>query len=229
MLITLAAVMALIGLDEVQITDMKPGQGTVAVEAGDIVTVHYKGTLADGKVFDESKGKAPFAFKIGVKDVIDGWDKGVLGMKVGGVRRLVIPPSLAYGDKDLGVIPPNSTLTFEIELLRVDKKDKPAKLEVRKDEAGEGTAATAESTVCFHYTGSFLNGKEFDSSRKREPLTLPIKRLIPGMREALTGMKAGGKKTVVVPFNLGYGEKGIPNLIPRYATLVFEFELLEVK
>lgn len=106
--------------DGFTIEDLRVGDGPVA-KAGKMVTVHYRGTLADGTVFDESyKRGQPFQFNLGAGQVIKGWDQGVAGMKVGGKRKLVIPPALAYGDAGAGgVIPPNSTLTFEVELLGV--------------------------------------------------------------------------------------------------------------
>jgi len=94
------------------------GTGAVAA-AGDLVTVNYTGKLANGTVFDTSVGKTPFQFTLGAGQVIPGWDQGVAGMKVGGKRTLIIPPSLAYGPNDYGPIPGNSTLTFEVELLNV--------------------------------------------------------------------------------------------------------------
>jgi len=100
--------------------DRKIGKGTAA-KAGDKVIVHYKGWLDNGQVFDSSRkpGRDPFSFTLGRGEVIKGWDEGVTGMKPGGVRELIIPPSLGYGDQDLGNIPPNSTLHFEVELLKI--------------------------------------------------------------------------------------------------------------
>lgn len=103
-----------------QFEDTKEGTGAEA-KAGQHVQVHYTGWLTDGKKFDSSKDRGqPFGFKLGGGHVIRGWDEGVEGMKVGGVRKLTIPPELGYGARGAGgVIPPNATLVFEVELLGV--------------------------------------------------------------------------------------------------------------
>jgi FKBP-type peptidyl-prolyl cis-trans isomerase len=131
-----AAVLALIGLvgcggsSSTSPTDSTPlmsvdlvvGTGPTAVN-GDVVTVNYVGTLTNGTKFDSSYDRnQPYTFRLGAGTVIAGWDQGVPGMKVGGKRHLTIPPSLAYGNQANGVIPANSTLVFDIELLSIAGK-----------------------------------------------------------------------------------------------------------
>jgi FKBP-type peptidyl-prolyl cis-trans isomerase len=101
------------------IEDLVVGTGATAA-VGDTVNVHYVGTLTNGTKFDSSYDRgAPYTFQIGAGRVIAGWEQGVPGMKVGGKRRLTIPPSLAYGNQAVGSIPPNSTLVFDIELVSI--------------------------------------------------------------------------------------------------------------
>lgn len=106
--------------EELKIEDLAVGTGAEAV-SGKLISVHYVGTLTDGTKFDSSKDRGePFEFTLGAGQVIQGWDMGVLGMKVGGKRKLTIPSELGYGPSGAsGVIPPNATLIFEIELLAV--------------------------------------------------------------------------------------------------------------
>ncbi len=103
------------------IEDTVVGEGDTAA-AGQYVTVHYTGWLTDGSKFDSSKDRdEPFEFALGARHVIAGWDEGVQGMKIGGVRKLTIPPNLGYGARGAGgVIPPNATLIFEVELLAIN-------------------------------------------------------------------------------------------------------------
>jgi FKBP-type peptidyl-prolyl cis-trans isomerase len=110
------------------VTDIKAGTGAIALN-GDLLAVHYIGWLYDpvrtdgkGGVFDTSRSGSPFVFTLGAGEVIPGWDQGLVGISVGAVRRLVIPPNLAYDATRTGVIPQYSTLIFEIELLAIGEE-----------------------------------------------------------------------------------------------------------
>jgi peptidylprolyl isomerase/FKBP-type peptidyl-prolyl cis-trans isomerase FkpA len=105
---------------QTQVEDVKVGTGPAA-KAGDTVSVHYVGTLTDGRKFDSSRDRGqPFSFALGQGRVIRGWDVGVAGMQQGGIRKLTIPPEEGYGSRGAGsAIPPNATLLFEVELLRI--------------------------------------------------------------------------------------------------------------
>ncbi len=108
-------------MSELEIEDQITGDGDVAM-AGQTVEVHYTGWLTDGTKFDSSHDRdQTFRFKLGAGEVISGWDQGVAGMKVGGCRKLTIPPEMGYGERGAGgVIPPNATLIFKVELISVD-------------------------------------------------------------------------------------------------------------
>jgi FKBP-type peptidyl-prolyl cis-trans isomerase len=108
--------------DKLEITSIKQGSGTAAVKSGDTIAVHYVGTLLNGTKFDSSRDRGePFEFQIGLGMVIQGWEEGLIGMKVGELRKLIIPASMAYGDQSPSpLIPANSTLVFEVELISIN-------------------------------------------------------------------------------------------------------------
>jgi peptidylprolyl isomerase len=230
--------------------ELTPGSGENP-KPGDIVSVHYTGTLTDGTKFDSSvdRGK-PIEFRIGKGQVIPGWDEGIAMLKPGGKARLVIPPQLGYGERGAGAdIPPNATLIFEVELVSV-KPGPPgapkAPTEVKEADytktatglkyydmvVGEGDLAEAGKKVSVNYTGWMTDSKMFDSSLERGvpfDFVLGRKQVIPGWDEGVTGMKVGGKRQLIIPSELAYGDKGAGGVIPPKATLIFEVELLGVK
>lgn len=105
--------------DELLIQDTKQGLGREAIR-GTTVVVHYTGKLTNGKVFDSSLDRGePFSFQLGQGQVIQGWERGIVGMKEGGKRKLTIPPQYGYGARAVGPIPANSTLVFDVELIKV--------------------------------------------------------------------------------------------------------------
>ena len=206
--------------------------GTGATPAStDWVTLNFTATLQDGTFIGGSaQSGAPATIPLAeLAKEVAGWAEGVSTMKVGGVRELVIPPNLAYGDQGAGnVIPPNSTLVFFIELL--DTKPAP---EVKIEDTQVGTGAKAEDgmTVKVNYTGTLESGKVFDSSFGKEPFefVLGTGQVIPGWDQGLQGMKVGGKRTLTIPSELGYGPQGAGDSIPPNSTLIFEVELLDVQ
>ena len=190
----------------------------------DLVTVHYTGTLDNGTVFDASRNNGgPVSFPL--NQVIKGWTEGVGSMKVGGTRKLVIPPDLAYGAQGAGsVIPPNATLTFIVELLEIPK------VKLEDTQVGTGAEAVPGKKLTVNYTGKLQDGTVFDSSVGKTPFefTLGAGDVIPGWDQGLQGMKVGGKRTLTIPPSLAYGERAVGQ-IPANSTLIFDVELLDVK
>lgn len=216
--------------------------------AGDLVKVHYKGTLANGKEFDNSfKRNEPIPFTLGRGQVIGGWDEGIALMGKGDKATLIIPPSLGYGDRDMGngLIPANSTLIFDVELVDLEEAYKPY------DIRGKDSVVTASGlkfyvieqgdlskkpkpgqTAVAHYAGYLTNGTKFDASFDRgQPFEFPVGqgRVIKGWDEVIQLMGIGSKYRVVIPPALGYGSEGAGGQIPGNSTLIFDMELLGTK
>lgn len=229
-----------------QYIEIKKGDGPTP-QVGEIVAVHYRGTLEDGTEFDNSYDRGePIGFALGKGMVIPGWDEGIALMNVGGQAKLIIPPELGYGAQAVGPIPANSTLIFEVELISIQPGSPDAPTEVDEAdyeitdsglqyfdfEEGDGPSPQTGQSVVVHYTGWLMDGTKFDSSLDRgQPFTfsLGVGQVIPGWDEGVATMKVGGKRQLVIPPGLGYGERGAGSVIPPNATLIFEVELLEVQ
>jgi peptidylprolyl isomerase len=230
-----------------QYTERLAGSGPKP-QPGEIVTVHYTGKLEDGTVFDSSHNSGePINFPLGMGYVIPGWDEGIALMSQGGQATLVIPPALAYGEEGFGnVIPPNATLTFDVELVAIAPGSPTAPTAVDASSyitteqgikyvdlvAGDGPAATNGQLIVTHYTGWLEDGTKFDSSIDRgEPYSfnLGMGQVIAGWDLGLRGMKVGATRQLVIPAQYAYGEEGYGGVIPPNATLIFEIELLEAQ
>ncbi len=215
-------------------------------EKGERVKVHYTGKLEDGTKFDSSldRGEA-FTFELGAGRVIKGWDEGIALLHKGEKATFIIPPELGYGSRNMGSIPPNSTLIFDVELvdilpaIKIEPYNIKGKTRIKLDSGlqyyliseGAGLKAEAGDNVVVHYTGFFEDGKIFDSSIKRgEPFKfqLGMGRVIKGWDEGVALMKEGDKIRFLIPYQLAYGEKGYPGAIPPKSNLTFDVELIEV-
>jgi len=237
-----------VGADGLQIAVLVEGAKKAAVASvGDTVSVEYSGWLEDGTLFDSSyKRHDSFKFPLGAGRVIKGWDRGVEGMKVGEKRRLVIPAELAYGSRQKGQIPSNSTLIFDVELIEIMAPRVVPAMSTFSDEQYTVTASglkyvdivpcstpnpTSGQMVRAEYTGWLTDGTLFDSSYKRaDPIAFPVNtgRVSKGWDEALMSMSVGCRRFVVIPWALAYGEAGRPPMIPMRAELQFDIELVEI-
>ena len=216
-------------------------------QPGNIVRVHYTGRFSDGNVFDSSYDREkPLQFVVGMGQVIPGWDEGIQLLKAGSKAKFVVPPELAYGEKGVGEdIPPNSTLYFEVELLEVlpPNNEPPTKvaesdyitteigLKYYDIKAGDGDSPRRGEMPLVHYTAWLEDGTRFDSTRDRgTPMhfTLGVEQVIPGFEEGILSMNVGGKRQLVIPPDLAFGEKGAGDLIPPNATLIYEVELIAI-
>jgi FKBP-type peptidyl-prolyl cis-trans isomerase len=224
-------------LPGLQMTTTAEGEGAAA-KLGDVVHVHYTGTLSggekDGTKFDSSydhEGKAPLPVPLGAGRVIQGWEQGLVGIKPGEKRTLIIPAHLAYGDDGAGAdIPPKATLKFEVECVKIEPG-----IVITTTKEGEGDPAKNGDVVSVHYTGTLSggekDGEKFDSSRDRgEPFQFPLGAgyVIKGWDIGVVGMKPGEQRTLIIPASWGYGPFGAGDRIPPNATLKFDVELVEI-
>ena len=208
------------------------------VQLNSFVAVHYTGWLYDaeadtlGNKFDSSVDRGePIAFPLGRSMVIQGWEKGLPGMKVGGKRTLIIGPEMGYGERGSPpVIPSNATLRFDVEIV-----DLPA-VEIIVETEGDGAVAQAGDQIAVHYSGHLWQngemGDKFDSSHDRgQPyrFRLGAGMVIPGWDYGLEGMKVGTKARLIIPWIMAYGATGRPPTIPAKADLAFDVELVEIE
>ena len=233
-------------------------------KAGDLVSIHFKGwmipkdsstelytdwsidsskkmlSLGDSKVRNQ-----PIKFVLNSNSFIKGSDEGIIGMKTGGVRTIIIPSNLAYGETGIGFIPPNTDLKVVVDLLEVkDKlvaemwqvdstlfKTTESGLKYAIISEGDGPPVEAGKVVTVNYSGYLTDGTLFDSSVERdEPIQFVVGQgqVIPGWDEGMQLLKKGDKARLVVPPQLGYGEMELEK-IPKNSTLIFDVEVIDIK
>ncbi len=246
-----------------QYMDDSLGTGREAKES-DLVSIHFKGWMVPkdtaSELFsdwstDQSKSSLslgdskmrnqPIKFILNTGSFIKGTDEGIVGMKTGGIRTMIIPAKLAYGDAGVGFIPPNTDLKVIVELLEVKDrvvaemwkvdstlfKTTASGLKYAIISQGEGPAVEAGKVVTVHYSGYLQNGTMFDSSVERdEPIMFVVGQgqVIPGWDEGMQLLKKGDKARFIVPPQLGYGEMVLEK-IPVNSTLIFDTEVIDIK
>jgi peptidylprolyl isomerase len=228
----------------IQITLTNLGEGS-KIKTGDEVFFHYIGRLAEGKVFDNSHDRyKPVQIKMGNGMIIKGLEEAFKFLYKGDKALVVVPPNLGYGNKDLGIIPPNSTLSFEIEIVELrpfkeyiyqpisgDTVKTSSGLRYIVLKEGNGNLTKPKQKAELHYAGFLWDGKKFDSSYDKGipySFTVGTGEVIAAWDQALLLMNKGSKLRILVPSQLGYGEQGSPPEIPRNARLIFDIELLDI-
>lgn len=230
----------------VKVYDFIVGDGE-SPEINDTVIISFNVWLVeDGSWLGGShSGSSPFI--LGTGDLAEGWELGMLDMEVGGMRQIVVPSELAYGEEGGRDIPPNSSLLIEVELLNVQPAPEPAVFPADFDEdafeelesglkylditVGEGNVAETGNNVSVHYAGWLLDGTEFDSSIPRNStfsFMIGSGQVIKGWDEGLVGMQEGGVRLLLIPSELAYGEFGSPPIIGPDETLLFEVRLVDI-
>jgi peptidylprolyl isomerase len=224
---------------------VEEGQGD-GIKINEKAYVQYSGYFTDGKKFDSSydNGGKSFDFILGRKRVIAGWEKGVLGMKVGEKRRINVPYALAYGEKGRAPIPPKSDLVFDVLLEEIENMNYPQFDLAGKDtitlpsgikyilaEQTQGKKVVPHDTVVIKYVGKFMDGTVFDASYDRnDTLVFEVasKMVIKGLDEGLLFLKEGEKARFIIPYEMAYGEEGREPIIPAKSDLIFDIYLQKV-
>jgi peptidylprolyl isomerase len=242
-------------------SDHETGEGRAA-EMGDIVTIHLSiwNVLDSADLFEDWSGDSvrmsqsigstkehnqPAKIILGSGEFIKGSDEGIVGMKPGGIRTIVIPSNLAYGPTGAGPVPPNTDIKLYVELLEAKPvpvvnpwdydstriQTTPSGLQYVMIEEGSGEKADSNDIVTVHYSGYLSDGEKFDSSIERDEaltFTLGVGQVIPGWEEGISLLSPGGKAKLFIPPQLAYGERDM-GVIPPNSTLIFDVELIDVK
>jgi len=233
-------------------------------KVGDLISIHFKGWMipkdSTGELFtdwsvdstkrmlslgDSKSRNQPIKFVLNSGSFIKGTDEGIVGMKTGGVRTMIIPSALAYGEAGIGFIPPSTDLKVVVELLDVkDKVDAkmwdvdstlfkttPSGLKYAIITQGKGPAVEAGKVVTVQYSGYLIDGTLFDSSVERdEPIQFVVGQgqVIPGWDEGMLLLKKGDKARFIIPPQLGYGDMQLEK-IPANSTLIFDTEIIDIQ
>lgn len=198
----------------------------------DFVRYHFNGSLLDGTVFDSSyTKKQTHDSLVGEGWLVKGMDEGLMGMCVGEIRNIVVPPFKAYGEKGSGTdIPPQATLVFDVQLVDIhNSKDNLTIMDQVLPESCTRKSVSGDY-VRYHYNGTFLNGVTFDTSYQRNSTYntyIGMGYVISGMDQALIGVCIGEKRRVIIPPHLAYGEEGAGGVIPPNAALVFDIDVID--
>lgn len=213
-------------------TDLVEGTGLV-VEPGMTLITQYVGRFADGTQFDSSEELGEdWIFTLGVGQVLEGWDEGLVGMRVGGTRRLEIPAHMAFGrsgqcfSDGTCAVPPNTDVIYDVTI--VDIFDE---VIIEDIVEGDGDVAEPEDVLFVEYIGQLRNGRVFDSTNLTGTLfqfTLGRGNVIAGWDQGIPGMKVGGTRRLIIPPELGYGAFGAGSSVPPFAILIFEVKLVEL-
>ncbi len=199
-----------------------PGTGASPSDS-DVALVNYRGTLADGTLFDEGQRVV-----LPVGRLIPGFTQGLKAMRVGGSYRLTIPAELGYGPQATGPIPANSTLVFTVDLLDAGPPERARAMaglpsvEVQTIAPGTGRVPTEEELVLVNYSGRLPDGTIFDSG---QGVVFFVNQLVPGFTQGLLQMRSGGRYRLFIPADLAYGAQGA-GPIPPNSNLLFEVELI---
>lgn len=228
-----------------QYYDIEVGTGDMP-EDGDIVSVEYQMWLQEGNTFIDSTMGQPSEFILGSEQVFPGWNEGMLSMKEGGLRQLVIPPELALGEEGFGdFIPPNSTIILEVGLVSFRKSPQPTEVDAADFETtetglqyydivvGDGVTPETGDSVEMEYAIWLQEGNTYVASsedRGGVSFSFPVGggQVFPGWEEGVLTMAEGGTRQLIIPPDLGLGEQGVSGLVPPNATLIMEMTLVSV-
>uniref|UniRef100_A0A4W6CMS2 peptidylprolyl isomerase n=1 Tax=Lates calcarifer TaxID=8187 RepID=A0A4W6CMS2_LATCA len=198
----------------------------------DFVRYHFNGTLLDGTLFESSyTRKQTQNSLVGEGWLVKGMDEGLLGMCVGEIRNIVIPPFKAYGEKGSGKeIPPQATLVYDVLLVDIHNPKDNVTIEDQVVSESCTRRSVAGDYIRYHYNGTFLNGVTFDTSYQRNSTYntyIGMGYVISGMDQALLGVCTGERRRVIIPPHLAYGEQGAGDIIPPSAVLVFDLHIID--